>query len=128
MKNKKFFNGTGLGSKSEPATRSSSAPIGAATGVVELDDASLASVSGGRALTGLIDGRSRYRGPNELVLRSNADVIYLVFDSEDFVRRASDKLKDLVGQDVPASIILKYLGNANVTLNNTDDFIKAWDG
>ena len=47
MKKKQFLNGAGLGSTSEPATKSSYAPNSAATGIVELDDDSLASVAGG---------------------------------------------------------------------------------
>ena len=47
MENKKFLNGTELGSKREPATKASSAPAGAATGVIELRNDALGAVSGG---------------------------------------------------------------------------------
>ena len=47
MENKKFLNGTELGSKREPATNASSAPVDVATEVIELCDDALDAVSAG---------------------------------------------------------------------------------
>ena len=127
MKKKKFLNGTGLGSTSEPATRSSSAPIGAATGVVELDDASLASVSGGRTLTDLPGCLPRIDGTCVVVLRSYSGIFDLDFDSTDSAHRAFNQLNDLLNENVSASTILDYLGAAHVTPTNADQFSDEWD-
>ena len=47
MENKKILDGTELGSKSDTATKQSSAPDTAATGFVTLDDDELTAVAGG---------------------------------------------------------------------------------
>ena len=120
MKKKQFLNGTGLGSKIEPDTKSSSAPRSAATEVVELDDDSLASVSGGATLAWVFRGSSRLL---DLYTRSGSDLRYrasLTFACAGDADAAERALVGLERSDVSASDIINTLANAGITALDGD--------
>ena len=120
MKKKKILNGTEIGSKTEPATKSSFAPAGAATGFVELDDDALASVSGGVTLDCAVrisrDSINLYtRSGDRLQCRAS-----LTFACDSDTEAASRALHDLERTDVSASDIIDALANAGITALNGD--------
>ena len=128
MRKKKFLNGTGLGSESESATKSSSAPSGTATAVVELDDDSLASVAGGRYLSGTPVMPPIFELASVVALSSGSVTYYLHLVGDCTAPVARSVLEPLCGQDVSAQTILAYLATAGLQPTNADQFISAWDG
>lgn len=125
MEKKKFMNGTEFGSKSEPATRSSSAPDGAATGGVELDDDSLASITGGRVVAAVFPSGGCDR---TYVYLFSGPLHYckLAFSSESAARNAVSELTRLKGSDVSAGDILSALSDIGLTPTNVGEFRSDW--
>ena len=122
MEKKKFMNGTEFGSKSEHATKSSSAPDGAATGFVPLDDGEFATVTGGHMI------HSAYIPYfNPCVCLELCGIVFpLKFESYKDATVALRALSKFVHKRPTADSVLAALSSAGVTAKNEAFFVKVW--
>ena len=104
MDKNKFLNGTELGSKREPATKSSTAPAGTVTGPAKLDRGALDTVSGGGIL--LVAGEAPHYGPVYEVIDDHDGRFLGSFgtreEAEDWARWRAQSTTNLTQREVDA--------------------------